>query len=313
MDWRWAVRGLGKALIVAGVVVLLFVAYQLWGTGIAEARSQSTLKKNFSAQVATTPTTAAATPGTPPTTAPALPPPPTGEAVAIIRIPKIGVTKAVVEGVGVPDLRKGPGHYPDTPLPGQPGNAAIAGHRTTYGAPFYNLDQLKPGDPIFITTRTGANIEYDVVKTDVVRPDDVSVVAPTTDNRLTLTTCNPRYSAAQRLAVVASLKGPVVEAPTARPAATTPSSGPTTLGPDDSGSSTASSSPDFGLGGQRSARLPALVWGLATFAVGLVAWLIARRRRWYYQAAIYLAASPVMVLVMFTWFQQVNKMLPANI
>ena len=63
-------------------------------------------------------------------------------------IPKIGVNKAVVDGVGVPDLKKGPGHYPDTPLPGEPGNAAIAGHRTTYGAPFNQMDKMKAGDKI---------------------------------------------------------------------------------------------------------------------------------------------------------------------
>ena len=81
--------------------------------------------------------------------------------MATIRIPKIGVDKAVIQGVGVPDLKKGPGHYPSTPLPGQPGNAAIAGHRTTYGAPFYRLDELAPGDKILVATKQG-HFEYKV-------------------------------------------------------------------------------------------------------------------------------------------------------
>src|SRR5581483_10360279 len=95
-------------------------------------------------------------PGATTTTVAPLPSPPTGAAVAIITIPKIGVDSAVVQGVGVSDLQKGPGHYPNSPMPGQPGNAAIAGHRTTYGAPFYRLDELTAGDQILITTWEGA-------------------------------------------------------------------------------------------------------------------------------------------------------------
>ena len=76
-------------------------------------------------------------------------------ASASIHIPKIGLDRAVVQGVGVPDLRKGPGHYPDSPMPGQLGNAAIAGHRTTYGAPFNRIDELAPGDEITIVTVVG--------------------------------------------------------------------------------------------------------------------------------------------------------------
>ena len=308
LDWRTVARGIGKTLIGAGVIVLLFVAYQLWGTGIAEARSQNSLKKHFRAEVATVPTTAPSPAGGPPTTVAALPPPPTGEAIAILHIPKIGVNKAVVEGVGVPDLKKGPGHYPDTPLPGQPGNVAIAGHRTTYGAPFFNLDQLAKGDAIQITTRTGATLNYEVSETKVVKPSDVSVVNPTTDNRLTLTTCNPRYSASQRLVVIAALKGQVTEAATPKPAEGTASgSGTTPAAPNKPATA------QFGLGGQRSARVPSLLWGLATLWVGLAMWMIGRHRKRLVRWGIYVACSPALVVVMFIWFQQVNKLLPANI
>jgi sortase A len=309
-DWRTVARGVGKTLIGAGVVVLLFVAYQLWGTGLSEARSQSDLKSSFQKTLATPTTTAPTTPGaTTPTTA-YLPPAPTGSAVAIIKIPKIGVEKAVVEGVGVPDLKKGPGHYPDTPMPGQPGNAAIAGHRTTYGAPFFELQQLQPGDPILITTRTGAHYEYDVIETKVVKPSDTSVVAPTTDNRLTLTTCNPRYSAAQRLVVQAALKGTVTDPPSPPPVAVTPTPSP------ELGSSlpvVPSTTPAAGLGGDRGARLPAALWGLLFLAIGFVAWFIARRWRGWRHWLVYVAFSPVLAVVLFLCFQQVNQLLPANI
>src|SRR5207253_1324674 len=83
--------------------------------------------------------------------------------------------KAVVEGVGTEDLKKGPGHYPQTPMPGQKGNAAIAGHRTTYGHPFYDLDSLKPGDDVLVSTKQG-KFRYQVDHSTVVDPHDVQVL-----------------------------------------------------------------------------------------------------------------------------------------
>ena len=144
---------IGRGLVTIGILILLFVAYQLWGTGLYEAREQNRAEVRVrqgagqgEGREARRDATATTTTTLPP------PPPPDGEAVGIIRIPKIGVDRAVVQGIGVPDLRKGPGHYPATPLPGQLGNAAIAGHRTTYGAPFNRLDELAVGDPILIAT-----------------------------------------------------------------------------------------------------------------------------------------------------------------
>src|SRR5207249_8896058 len=130
----------------AGVLILLFVAYQLWGTGLYTSRQQDSLRSQFKQQAhVDQPTTST-------TLAPAKQPPPAPSvgAVANIRIPKIGVDKIVVQGVGEADLRKGPGHYPETPMPGEQGNAAIAGHRTTYGAPFNRLDELAPGDEVLV-------------------------------------------------------------------------------------------------------------------------------------------------------------------
>src|SRR5262249_46567550 len=127
-----------------------------------------------------------------------------GGPVAEIKIPKIGVDDIVVEGTARDDLAKGPGHYPATPLPGQIGNAAIAGHRTTHAKPFYNLNELVTGDDIVIKTSYGT-FTYRMYQQLIVSPHDVSVVAPTADAELTLTTCNPRYSARQRMVVKAKL------------------------------------------------------------------------------------------------------------
>lgn len=132
--------------------------------------------------------------------------PPTGWPATVIRIPKIGLDQAVVEGVSRTDLKGGPGHYPGTPLPGHTGNMVISGHRTTYTRPFYDLDLLEPGDPIVIDTPFGS-YRYLVQRTHVTSPDDVSLLAATDAPTLTLTTCTPKGSASQRLIVVSTLDG----------------------------------------------------------------------------------------------------------
>ena len=114
-----------------------------------------------------------------------------GAALGVITIPAIDLSMVVVEGTGDDQLRSGPGHYPGTPLPGEAGNSAIAGHRTTYLHPFYNLNDLVAGDPITIETVQGIFL-YHVTSSLIVAPNDVSVIAATTTPTLTLTTCNPR-------------------------------------------------------------------------------------------------------------------------
>jgi sortase A len=125
-----------------------------------------------------------------------------GDSIARIEIPAIGVTEYVVEGTDVDSLRKGPGHYPDTPLPGERGTAAIAGHRTTYGAPFRKIDQLDHGDPIIIDMPDGRFV-YRVQNTKIVDDQDLSVLEPAGYRRLLLSACHPLYSAAQRIIVFA--------------------------------------------------------------------------------------------------------------
>lgn len=140
-----------------------------------------------------------------------------GEAVARIVIRAIKMDEIVVEGTDVDALRKGPGHYPWTPMPGQPGNASIAGHRTTYGAPFANIGNLRPDDKIIVQTAQGEFV-YEVLAQDsptkgylIVSPDRVDLLRDNGNNLLTLTSCHPRFSNRQRIVVQAKLLGdPVV-------------------------------------------------------------------------------------------------------
>jgi len=201
---RSALRGLGQLLVVAGVVVLVFVGYQLRGTDLYAAHAQSSLRHALQQRWAP------AHPGQPAARAAV----PLGDGVAVLRIPRFGrgYAQVVVEGVGRADLRHGPGHYPGTALPGSVGNFAVAGHRTTYGAPFGRLGDLRPGDAVVLET-AGAWLTYRVTATRVVAPTAVVVTAPVpgvpgrrpTAALLTLTTCNPRYSDRERLVVFGSL------------------------------------------------------------------------------------------------------------
>ena len=315
VDVRRGIAGLGRALIASGILILLFVAYQLWGTGLSEARAQDELQSEFEELLGTTTTTArpgTTVPGATTTTVRrnVPPPPPEGEAVAIMRIPRLDLEKAIVEGVGVADLKKAPGHYPTTPMPGQPGNAAIAGHRTTYGAPFYRLDELQPGDQIFVTTRQG-RFEYEVTSTQIVSPKQVEVLAPTSDNRLTLTTCHPRFSARQRMIVVAALKGEAAEAPPPPPARDVTDEVEPEDVPEDEPEPTQTIDGES-LSGDPAARTPTLLWGIAAAAVALVIWLIARkfrRARW----PIYAVGALPFLLVLFMFFENMARLFPANI
>lgn len=240
----------GLAFITAGVVVLLFVGYELVGTNLTEQHNQARLAREFNKALAvgTRPGQGTGRPGTgrpgttaPGTTAPgtttaggaasrrlsskggaaraksspgralgqglltALPVPPPGGALDHLVIPAIGVDRYVVEGVGEANLQEGPGHYPGTPLPGERGNVGIAGHRTTYGAPFFRLNELAPGDLVYLTDTSGTTWAYSVQRSWVVSPSDVAVLDPSQEAELTLTTCNPRFEATSRLVVRALL------------------------------------------------------------------------------------------------------------
>lgn len=303
---------LGRTLIVAGLFILGFVGYQLWGTSLEEGRNQADLATSL-AKSADTPNagTDAAAIGVggltkalskvDPTTAPALPPPPQGDPIGVIEIPRIGLQRVMVEGVAKPDLKKGPGHYPGTPLPGQAGNAAIAGHRTTYGAPFNRIDELTAGDKIIITTPQGRFV-YTVIPGPnspqgpyVVLPSDVSVLDDKGDNRITLTACHPKYSAKQRIIVNAVLDAP--------PAATAPLPAATRRT-----APSVSSQFDEGLGGDSTALPYAVAAVAGALAVGLAAWFLARRwKRW----PVYLPATPIVLALVWVSYVYLDRSLPA--
>ena len=205
---RRLLRGTGWTFIGMGSFVLYFLVYQLVGTNAVTSRGQSDLRNELQQEWS-------ATPPAPKTANPAkvvLKRPAAGKALAVLDIPKIQLdNKVVVEGVGRDELRKGPGHVPSTVLPGQEGAFGVSGHRTTYGAPFYRLNELEKGDTITVVTRL-AIYTYSVTRTAIVRPTDTQVL----DNvigadgkpkaTITLTTCHPRYSARQRLIVFGDLE-----------------------------------------------------------------------------------------------------------
>jgi sortase A len=127
-----------------------------------------------------------------------------GHAIGRIKIDRIGLDMVVVQGTDTGSLQRGPGHYPDTPIPGQPGTVAIAGHRTTYLAPFRHINDIRSGDEIRVELPYAA-FTYTVERHEVVDPGDVDIIKPVGYPRLVLTACHPLYSAAQRWAVFAKL------------------------------------------------------------------------------------------------------------
>jgi sortase A len=201
----------GRTLIIAGLLLLAFVGYQLWGTGLAESRAQDKLAAEFSTHLASTTTL----PSTP-TTAPQPTMPKVGDIVGRLSIPSINVSKWIIAGVGYKQLEQGPGLFRGSPLPGQLGNVAIAGHRTTYGAPFGRINEIHDGAAITITTTT-ATYEYVVHgEPRIVSAQDVAVVKTSdpTIASLTLVSCHPKWTSKQRIIVTATLATPTAALPT---------------------------------------------------------------------------------------------------
>lgn len=173
-----------------------YIGWLLWGTGLTTKAAQNDLKHDFTAIVDTKDPAQA---------------PPTGveqplraSAYAELIIPRIDIDLIVVQGTDTESLKKGPGHYPDTADPWDAtGRVGIAGHRTTYLAPFYSLDSLLVGDPITLRTEYGT-FDYLVTNVSVIPEAGSGVVlTQTSEPTLVLTTCNPRYSSRERLIVVA--------------------------------------------------------------------------------------------------------------
>jgi len=232
-----AVRAVAKTMIAVGLILIGFVLYELWVTSYFARRAQGALQEQFRERAAAIELEAVPykntgdrpdapfqvpADGTGPTETGVdgngeagdgngaesvivvEPAPLLGDAIGRLVIPRAGVDWSIVEGVERSDLRRAVGHMPGTAAPGQPGNAVLSGHRTTYGAPFYNLDLLETGDQILVETASGTHI-YEVVDSLVVEPAETWVTGQWDGAWLTLTTCSPRFSASKRLVVVARL------------------------------------------------------------------------------------------------------------
>jgi sortase A len=203
---RWGVRTLGELFITLSLLLFLFIAWELWWTDVTANREQAVtihaLERGFGPV------------GQPAEPLATLSKVPFGEAFAIMRIPRFGADYArpVLQGTDHDTLTKGIGHYPGTAFPGQVGNFSVAGHRTTYGKPFSDIELLQKGDVIAVETRA-SYLVYSVDRHVIVTPDALQVIAPVPQDPgahpsqawLTMTACHPRYSASQRYVVFARL------------------------------------------------------------------------------------------------------------
>lgn len=209
---------LGKLLISLGVGVLLFVGWTLKGTDLYTNRAQDRLSQEYES-LPPLPAVAAKIGGREYIGPPESFAPGPGESAFRIVIPEIDINRMVVEGVGTEELREGPGHYPEcragfsrpfctefpTTWPGEKGRVIVSGHRTTYGAPFWGLDKLESGDEIRTETKWG-NFTYLVTKIEIVPANSLAIAIPSEEAEIVLTTCNPKFSAAERLVVFARLQ-----------------------------------------------------------------------------------------------------------
>ena len=202
--WRLATRTLGEILVTLGCVLMLFVVYQLWWTNVEADRAAAAATQQLQQQWQNDGRGE-------PTTGPEYPPDlKRGEAFALMYIPRLGKKwrEPVIQGVTLDDLTKGVGHYPDSAMPGEIGNFAVAGHRATNGEPFAYLDGVRAGDLVVVETRT-TFYTYRLDDWYIVPPTQVEVIEPVPNKPdakprqplITLTTCNPRWASYERLIV----------------------------------------------------------------------------------------------------------------
>ncbi|MDQ1477090.1 MAG: sortase, partial [Actinomycetota bacterium] len=264
-----------RGALALGVCVVAFLAFGLWFAGLTHARSQVGLQRRFNAELtnAAAPIGGAIAPGSP---------------VAIVEITRIGVHEVVVEGARSTQLREGPGHVVGSSLPGQPGNAVIAGRKTLYGGPFAHLGSLRTGDMIRATTGQGVST-YRVLGVDKVKAEDGSVFADHGDDRLTLVTSNSSVDASGRLVVSARLVGKAFEAQAMR--RTLDSAG-------------------LGLTGERDAISSVLVWLELLVALTLIG--VFALTRWSRLAA-WIVFAPGIALFGWLVFENAVRLLPATL
>ncbi|HEV7188238.1 MAG TPA: class E sortase [Blastococcus sp.] len=223
--WQIVVRSFGELFVTCGVVLLLFVVYELYITDLLNKHEQTQLTQQLQQQWSKEPSLPAASTAHGTVAV--------GQAFAILHVPRLGADgeRVIVEGTDQEQLAQGPGHYVGTAFPGEKGNLALAGHRVGKGSPFLDLDTLRPGDPIVVETQQAwfvyrvlgdpatGNFAADpsgIPGQEIVPPSDLDAISPTPDAAatapatgayLTLTTCNPRFSARTRLIIHAKLDG----------------------------------------------------------------------------------------------------------
>ena len=292
---------LGRTLIGAGLLLLAFVAYQLWGTGIQQSRSQKALEKQYESRYpvrAPSSTTATTVPTTATTAVPKMPA--TGEVIGRIAIPRLGLNTWFVAGARLAQLEKGPGLFLGSVLPGQFGNAAVAGHRTSYGAPFGDLDKLAVGDQIVYTTPQGT-FTYIVGSSEIVDAGRVDVVETKDRTRAvtTLVTCHPKWTSSKRLIVRAELASSQAPMP------------PTPLVTAPGTASDVEEAVSPGWFHDTSRIAPTVLWSLLLVAV----WIAGRRLAGtgWRRVAVTVVSGAAFLSVLFMVFENLTGLLPANL
>jgi sortase A len=296
--WSVALGIIGKAMITIGLLMLGFVVYQLWGTGIKTEQAQRELAKEYE-QLTLSDASSSTSNGQSGSLLPG--PIDRGDVIGRIVMPKIDVDKWVVAGATMDQLERGPGLFANTSLPGQLGNSAIAGHRTSYGAPFSRIDQLDPGDDITIVTPRGS-FTYAVTETKIVPATAVEVLDTIDADKATLTlvSCHPKWTSRDRIVVFADLiSSGNAEISEATPLAT--------------GDTTAElESFESGWFADKGAIPHTLLWALVLAAIWILAVLLVRREKFKWFVAYPVATVPF-VLALYFFYVNLSRLLPPGV
>jgi sortase A len=265
-------------VLIALGVLAAFMSYELWFSGLLESRSQAALLRQFKASLLLDDTNALNTP-------------PQGAPVGVYQIPSIGAEQVIVQGIGSDDTKKGPGHDPSTPGPGQAGNVVIVGRELTYGGPFRHLGSLNPGDSIIVTTRQG-QFTYKVTSNTTTSLGDPKPLARSTDSLMTLITADSGFGPPDERVVVAKMTTQGLQAP-----------GPIPLNPP-------------GVVAGKSTELngrwgPILLWG-ELFAIVLAIAIYLYRQRWN-RAVTYLITTPLLIALAVLFFRAIDTLLPPTL
>lgn len=268
---RAAARSVGFALVALALLLAGFLVQALYLTPVSEARAQENLFKTFRGALSQ---------GLAPVGPAAL-----GDPVAVLEVPRVHLKAVVVEGSASAQLLDGPGHRPDTPLPGQPGASVVLGRRSLAGAPFADLASLQVGDTITATTGQSGGIRYRV--TSVRRSTEPRLVrSDDPRNTLTLVTADPPLHPTRTVIVTAALQTPVLAAGAPRPAAR---------------------AADASLARDGGGLLPLALWGQVLVLVALAStWAYVRWSRW----PSWLVTTPVLLAVLWNVYENALRLLP---